>query len=86
MKIIRSGNTLTANIKKLNIKIDATWHSRYMNFNLLVPCRLCEVSFGHLGNCDGNPNNDVSGPNDRECDSLSIVIAIKLNSNNNNNY
>ena len=66
VQITLNRNSMTANIKVLNIRITATWHGRYINYNLFVPRFLCEVSFGHLGNCDGNPNNDVSGPNDRE--------------------
>ena len=66
VNIIRSGNRLTAFIKGLNIRITVYWHGRYMNYDLKVPRFLCEISYGHLGNCDGNPNNDVSGPNDCE--------------------
>ena len=71
VNITLSGNTLTANIKNLNIRIVASWHVyhvyRYINYQVFVPRYLCEVSFGHLGNCDGNPDNDESGPNDSEC-------------------
>ena len=64
--IFRRGAFLFAVIKNLNIRIIATFYGRYLNFQVIVPRFLCELSFGHLGNCDGNPNNDVSGPNDRE--------------------
>ncbi len=72
VNIVRSGNSITANIKNLNIRITATFHSfgiyLYINYQICVPRFLCQFSFGHLGNCDGNPNNDVSGPNDCKYD------------------
>ena len=70
VQITISGNSMTANIKGLNIRITATWHGRFINYQICVPQSLCRVSVGHLGNCDGNPNNDVSGPNNRKCDSF----------------
>ena len=66
VQITLNGDSLTANIAVVNIRITATWLRRHMRFHIFVPRFLCEVSFGHLGNCDGNPDNDVSGPNDRE--------------------
>jgi hypothetical protein len=71
VNIKRTGNTLTANIKQLNIRITATWHAynsifRFINYQVYVPRFLCERSIGHLGNCDDNPDNDVSGPDDCE--------------------
>ena len=72
VNIVRTGNSLTANIKDLNIRITATVHSFgagyfYINYQICVPRFLCELSIGHLGNCDDNPNNDISGSNDCEC-------------------
>ena len=71
VQITLNGNSLTAHIAVLNIRITATWHVldgrfMYINYQVFVPRFLCEVSFGHLGNCDGNPNNDISSPNDCE--------------------
>ncbi len=68
--IVRSGNLLTANIKNLYIRITARFHRYrqyvYINYNIFVPRLLCESSFGHLGNCGDNTNNDRSEPNDRK--------------------
>ena len=64
VQITKSGNHMTANIKILNIRITAAWHGRYINYQIFVPRFLCQISFGHLGSCDGNPGNDYSGPND----------------------
>ena len=72
--IERFGASVFAVIKNLNIRINATWYGRYLNFQVFVPRFLCELSFGHLGNCDGNPFNDVSGPNDCELNSVIQVI------------
>lgn len=66
LQISHSGISMTANIKILNIRITATWHGLYINYQIFVPRFLCKISFGHLGNCDDNPGNDYSGPNDRE--------------------
>ena len=70
VQITLIGNQMTANIKFLNIRITATWHTdrqfRYINYHVLVPQFLCEISSGHLGNCDGDPGNERPGPNDRE--------------------
>ena len=76
VNIIRSGNSLTANIKGLNIQITAIWHPRhrFINYRVFVPRFLCEISFGHLGNCDGNRNNDVSRRDDREYNLDSLVF------------
>ena len=70
--ITHSGNMLTAIIKNLHIRIVASWHIdrkiyRYVNYHVFVPHYLCEESFGHLGNCDGNPDNDVPGQDECEC-------------------
>ena len=71
VQITLNGNDMTANIKVLNIRITASWYSfgqfRYINFQIFVPRFLCEISFGHLGNCDGDLSNDFAGPNDCEC-------------------
>ena len=76
MTITQSGNTMVAEIKVLNIRIEASWHSfsqyRYINYKVFVPCFLCQISFGHLGNCDGDTSNDMSGPDDRELTSLCV--------------
>ena len=77
--ITHSGNMLTANIKNLHIRIVASWHIdiknySYINYHLFVPRYLCELSFGHLGNCDGNPDNDEPGQNECEC-LLELIIA-----------
>ena len=70
VKITLYGNTMTAEVKVLNIRITASWHNfdvyRYINYQIFVPCFLCEISFGHLGNCDGDKSNDFSGPDDSE--------------------
>lgn len=67
VRVTHRGNKLTAYIKApLNIRITATWRGRHMSYQLFVPCFLCQISFGILGICDGNPNNDVAGPNDCE--------------------
>ena len=66
VQITQNGNRMTANIKVLNIRITATWCGRYINYQVFVPRFLCRISFGHLGNCDGNPNNDYAHPNDCE--------------------
>lgn len=67
--ITLSGSSLVAIIKDLDVRITARWHVynsifRYINYRLDVPRYLCGGSFGHLGNCDRNPSNDESGPND----------------------
>ena len=66
VQISQSGRSMTAHIKVLNIRITATWHGRYINYQVFAPRFLCRISFGHLGSCDGNPGNDYSGPNSRE--------------------
>lgn len=42
-----------------------TWNSghHYMNYKVYVPKVLCKIAVGHMGNCDGNKDNDVSTPN-----------------------
>ena len=66
VKITYRVNSFTVIIKSLNIRIEASWHGNHMNYQLFVPRRACIRAYGHLGNCDGNPNNDVSiaGAND----------------------
>ena len=71
VKITLTSHTFTAIIKSLNIRIEARryfYRIIFVNYNVFVPRRACERSYGHLGNCDGNPNNDVSiaGQNDRK--------------------
>ena len=69
VKTTLTGNSFTAIIKSLNIRIEAVWqHGFEMRTQLYVPLCVCERSYGHLGNCDGNPDNDVSiaGVNDRK--------------------
>ena len=79
--IVRTGNSMTANIKNLNIRITATLYQfsiyLYINYQICVPRFLCELSFGHLGNCDDDLSNDVSGPND--CESLLHSCMIQCN-------
>ena len=57
---------MDAVIKNLNIRICATWHGKYINYDVFVPDFFCQRSFGHLGDCDGNQGNDESGPDDRK--------------------
>ena len=66
VQITQSGNRITANIKVLNIRITATWYGRYINYQVFAPAFLCQISLGHLGNCDGNRGNDYAGPNECE--------------------
>ena len=66
VQITLNGCIMTANIKDLCIRIVATRCGIFLNYEIFVPRFLCEESSGHLGNCDGNPNNDISGPNDRK--------------------
>ena len=81
VQITLNGNSMTANIKVLNIRITATWYQdrqfKHINFHIFVPRFLCNISFGHLGNCKGSVSgydgnctwtykNDVSGSNDCE--------------------
>ena len=70
VQITLHDNSLTARIKTLNIRITAIWHAndhqQYINFQIFVPQFLCNESFGNLGNCDGNTDNDESYLNDRE--------------------
>ena len=72
VKITLGSNVLTVIIKSLNIRIEARLRilrgRYYLDYNVFVPRRACARSYGHLGNCDGNPNNDVSiaGQNDRK--------------------
>ena len=58
-----SSNSLDAFVKKSNIALTATWRGNYMNWEIHVPRSLCLSSVGHLGNCDGNLENDKAGPN-----------------------
>ena len=73
VKIERSGNQISAFIKVLNIQITAQWHTnyigrRYINFQIRAPRFLCDASFGHLGSCDGNTDNDrIFGADHRKC-------------------
>ena len=62
-KVSRSGSSLNAFMKKSNIELTATWYGKYMNWDIRVPRSLCQSSVGHLGSCDGNPANDIAGPN-----------------------
>ena len=68
VRITRSGSKMTAYIKSFNIRIEATWYGSYMNYYIYVPGFICERAYGHLGSCDGDPNNDVAiaGANDCE--------------------
>ena len=70
------GNTMMAFVKDLNIRIVARFYNYfgiyiYIDYQICVPRFLCELSFGHLGNCDDDLSNDVSGPND--CESLHLI-------------
>ena len=59
-----TGGSLNAFMKKSNIEITATWrHGIYLDWEIRVPRSLCLSSVGHLGSCDGNPANDIAGPN-----------------------
>ena len=67
VRITRTGTSLNAVIKSLNVRIDATWYGSSMNHQIFSPQSLCVRSYGHLGNCDRNPNNDVSIDGINDC-------------------
>ena len=80
VNITHIGNNLTAIIKNLNFRIEASWHMdrknhRYINYRVFVPRDLCNKSFGHLGNCDGTP--DITPLRD-ECECLNRVYTSLL--------
>ena len=64
--IRRNGNNVVAFLKNSFIRIDMTWSGGqlpHINFQICMPSELCVFTVsGHLGNCDGDPNNDISTP------------------------
>lgn len=60
------GIQVTALVKNLYVKIIMTWFTDFMNYEVHMPHDLCRVSTGHLGNCDNNPSNDESVPDQRK--------------------
>lgn len=58
VEISQSGNRITAFVKNINVRITMDWYNDFMNYEVCLPKALCQISFGHVGNCDGNGDND----------------------------
>ena len=67
VQITYSSYSMTAFIKSPSVRIEADWHGFYMNHQMFVPCSVCEFSYGHLGSCDGIPENDVALAGFNDC-------------------
>ena len=67
--ITLEGNECVAIFKKLNFGVKFTWMAAGMDSYLCyeltdVTRELCMNAYGHMGNCDLNPDNDKAGPDD----------------------
>jgi hypothetical protein len=66
VSITQNGNSCSAFIKTQNILLSMRWRGFYMDFEMWVPRSTCSNAVGHLGRCDRNRENDVSGFDERE--------------------
>ena len=72
VQITYSSNSLTAFIKSPSVRIEVdSWYG----YQLFVPSSICEFSYGHLGSCDGIPDNDVAIAGLDDCKLTKIALS-----------